>query len=197
MIPASLHTLDQDWTLAVNSLNFPAGEWFWQFMSATKVWYPLYIIILICLISRLGWKRALVVAVSIILTVVACDQLGNLVKDSVARLRPCYDARMLDGGLRILEGRGSFYGFYSAHAANSFGFAAASLQGFKNDKHHSYGLYGWCIFVWALLIAVSRVFAGKHYLGDILTGALVGILLGLTFARLAKYFLSKMITEQE
>ena len=36
--------------------------------------------------------------------------------------------------------------------------------------------------VWAALVSLSRVFLGRHFLGDILVGAAVGLLLGYLFA---------------
>jgi undecaprenyl-diphosphatase len=48
-------------------------------------------------------------------------------------------------------------------------------------------IYAIWMFIWAPLVAISRVFVGKHYLGDVLVGALVGGLAGYAFARLASY----------
>jgi undecaprenyl-diphosphatase len=36
----------------------------------------------------------------------------------------------------------------------------------------------WLLFVWASLVAYSRVYLGVHFPGDILTGALIGIFSG-------------------
>jgi undecaprenyl-diphosphatase len=41
------------------------------------------------------------------------------------------------------------------------------------------------MFIWAVLVAISRIFVGKHYLGDVMVGALVGGLAGYAFARIA------------
>ena len=186
MIGGGLHTLDQDITLALNGLHFAAGDHAWQLFSNVKVWIPLYIIILVYLFRKLGWKKGLIVLLSVVLTVVACDQLGNLVKNAVERLRPCYDARMVDSGLRILEKRGGFFGFYSAHAANAFGLAMCSCMGLRNDYKGSHRAYVSWIFVWATLVSISRVFVGKHYFGDILAGALVGIIIGYILSLIAR-----------
>ena len=37
----------------------------------------------------------------------------------------------------------------------------------------------------ATLVTLSRVFVGKHYLGDVLAGALIGTITGYVFAALA------------
>ena len=187
-----LDGLDRDLTFAINSWHNPVTDSVWQFFSGVKIWYIMYLIIIVFFFIRLGWKKALVVTVSCILFVVACDQFANLVKHAACRLRPMEDADMLARGLNVLEGHGGLYGFFSAHAANSLGFAVCSKIGFMNDRSHNYRIYGIAITVWALLVGVSRVFVGKHYLGDVLVGFAAGLLLGLAFGWMAKLICKKL-----
>jgi undecaprenyl-diphosphatase len=188
----ALHTLDQHITLAINQFHSEWWDAFWQFMSDIQVWFPLYIIVIIMLFVHLGWKKALIVTLSFALTIFVTDQIANLIKDSVTRLRPCYDYNMLSGGLHILEKRSGYFGFFSGHSANAFGFAAVSLIGLRNDRRQRFIGYGAMIYVWATLIALSRVFVGKHYFGDILVGALIGSAIGVIFALAARYFVNKI-----
>ena len=127
------------------------------------------------------------------LTILACDQTAELFKYSVGRLRPCYNLSMVEGGLRILEGRGHLFGFFSAHAADSFG-VAACLGGCMLMKAKGKGRLPLVamLFIWALLVSVSRVFLGKHFVGDVLTGALIGMTYGFIASRMA-IFLSKRL----
>ena len=182
MILDDLQALDERITLVINSLHFEAGDHFWQFFSMAEVWFPLYAAVLFVLVRRLGWKKGLMMVLSLAVTVVACDQIANIVKDSVCRLRPCYNSGMMDAGLHVLEKRGGYYGFFSGHAANAFGFAAASSIAFDTDKNHRYDLYQWLIFIWAALVGLSRIFAGKHYFGDVVVGAIAGFLIGCAVA---------------
>ena len=187
-----LHHIDQDITLVVNSWNSPFTDWLWQLCSDRLVWAPLYALVLFFFFRRLGWKRAVVATVACILTIVACDQLGNLVKNAVQRLRPCWDMNMVDRGLRVLEGKGGKFGFYSAHAANAAGFAICSCRMFRaHDKLHRYRVYGSLMTLWALMVGLSRVFVGKHFLGDVCTGFVVGLILGYAIAELAKVLLNR------
>ena len=192
MIIDSLHTWDQHFTLAINQFHSEWWDAFWQFMSDVQVWFPLYAIVIVMLFVHLGWKKALVVTLSFALTIAVTDQIANLIKDSVTRLRPCYDYNMLSGGLHILEKRSGYFGFFSGHSANAFGFAAVSLIGLRNDRRQRFIGYGAMIYVWATLIALSRVFVGKHYFGDILVGALIGSAIGVIFALAARYFVKKI-----
>lgn len=34
------------------------------------------------------------------------------------------------------------------------------------------------IYSWATLVAISRIFVGKHFLGDVIVGTLVGLAIG-------------------
>ena len=133
-----LHRWDQILTLFMNSFHIPATDQFMMFMSNRDVWFPLYAIIAFFLFKRLGWKKGGISILCMVLTLVLCDQTSNLLKYSVARLRPCYSSQMLFGGLHVLENRGSFFGFFSAHAANAFGLAMCSTVLFRYDKNHTY-----------------------------------------------------------
>lgn len=188
-----LHRLDQDATLFINSFSTPATEQFWMLMSDKTIWIPAYILSAFFLFRRLGWKKAVVVLCSVGLAFGLCDQFSTIVKNSVDRLRPSYSARMLLGGLNVLEGRDGFFGFFSAHAANAFALAMCLIIGFRNDRTHSYnGFYKFAL-IWASLVAVSRIFVGKHYLGDVIVGAAVGLLIGYFIGMLARYIIQTRI----
>lgn len=187
-----IHQLDQQVTLFLNSMHCCISDPVMQFFSNIPVWIPLYVAVVVFLFIRLGWKKALVVTVSLALTFGLCDQFSNLIKDTVGRLRPCHDEWMIDGGLRMLEGKGGLFGFFSAHAANAFGFAICSLRGFRNDSRLRYRGYAWGIFIWAALVSVSRISVGKHYLGDVIIGTVVGLAFGFAMSAAASYIIRKM-----
>ena len=177
-----MEQLDKLITLWINSLHCEATDYLWIFLSDKTVWYPFYVVVAFFIFYRLGWKRGLIAFFSIVLTIVACDQTCNLFKEGVARLRPCCDAWMLENGLHALEGVATWsgpFGFFSAHAANALGFAVSSSRCFKWDKSRSYKVYSTAVTIWACFVALSRVFAGRHFLGDVIVGAIVGVLLGL------------------
>lgn len=181
-----LDQADKDLTLAVNGLNSPFTDAVWQYFSHVQIWYVMYLVIIAFFFIRLGWKKGLIVTVSCILFVLACDQSANLIKNSVLRLRPLEDADMIARGLHVLEKPGGLYGFYSGHAANSLGFAVCSSMGFNNDPGHKYKGYTVLIVTWAVLVGLSRVFVGKHFAGDVLAGFLAGLLLGWLFGWLGQ-----------
>lgn len=189
----AIHHADQDITLLINSWSTPWTDGFWMMMSDKTFWIPAYIICIFFLFKRLGWKRALIVLASVGVAFALCDQFSNLVKHSVSRLRPSYSYRMLKDGLNVLEKRGGFYGFFSAHAANAFATAMCLIIGFRNDNSHTYNAFCKWALIWAALVSVSRIFVGKHYLGDILTGALVGITVGYFVGMATRYLVQRFV----
>lgn len=193
-----LEMLDKEATLAMNISGNAFTDAVMTFSSQVKVWIPLYAIVLGIIIYRMGWKAGLVVTLALVLNVVLSDQLANLVKDSAARTRPCLDSWMTAHGVRVLEGGGGF-GFYSGHAANVFAFASCSLLCFASIRSRKglpgretdtargvfLGVYGTLIFIWATVVSISRVYCGKHFIGDISVGAVSGLITGSLMALVA------------
>lgn len=187
-----IHRFDQDLTLKINGWNSSISDPFWEFMSDIPVWIPMYLLIVLFIIWRLGWKKGLIVVAGALLTFGFCDQFSNIIKEAVARLRPLNDEYMIANGLHILE-KGGKYGFFSAHSANAFGLATSTLIGLRIDRRLRYRGYAAWMYSWATLVAVSRIFVGKHYLGDCLVGMIVGAAAGLAFASLAKLIIKRYI----
>ena len=185
MIPGVLEQLDKAITLAINNLPPPSTDSIWVFLSGTGEWIPLYVLVVALLVWRLGWKKGLVMILTTALCILFVDQFANLIKGAVARLRPACDPEMLERGLRVLipSGGKHSYGFFSAHAGNAMAFAVCSLKALqlgKDAKQRPWkGLcsaYSVFIVIWAVLVGVSRILVGKHFLGDVLTGFAVGLL---------------------
>lgn len=186
-----LELLDKEATLAINTSGGAFTDAVMPVFSQIKIWIPLYLIVLGIVIYRMGWKAGLVVTLALVLNVVCADQLANVVKHAAARLRPCVDPWMTAHGVRVLEGGGGC-GFYSGHAANVFSFAMCSMlclsfirsrkgaMGRESGKNRKIflGIYGSVIFLWAALVSISRVYCGKHFLGDITVGAFSGLITG-------------------
>jgi undecaprenyl-diphosphatase len=90
--------------------------------------------------------------------------LNQLVLLFVHRLRP------YDGGLtHLLIARSADFSFPSDHAIATFAIAAAFLV-------HGMRRLGLMFLAAAALVAFSRVYIGTHYAGDVLGGALIGLL---------------------
>ena len=186
-----VHQFDQQVTLEINSWDSAFTDPIWEFFSDKYVWAPMYMAIIALLIWRLGWKKGLIAVAAALLTFGFCDQFSNVIKDAVGRLRPVNDEFMIASGLHVLE-RGGGFSFFSAHAANSFGLAVSTFMGIKEDKRLRYRGYAGWMFFWASMVSISRVFVGKHYLGDVLVGIIVGAAAGYAFGALARWIMKKI-----
>ena len=218
MFWTKIHNIDQLLTLEINSWHSFITDPIWAFFSDKFVWAPMYAAIIALLILKLGWKRGLMVLAGALLTFAFCDQFSNLIKHAVGRIRPLHDEFMIAQGLHVLE-KGGGYSFFSTHSANSFGLAFSTFVGMKlclcgpgpqggmkpgstvTDTDSPSAMpqwlkaYGWWMFFWAFMVAVSRIFVGKHYLGDVIVGILVGSLAGWIFARLAGWLCKKFMAK--
>ncbi|MBO6161515.1 MAG: phosphatase PAP2 family protein, partial [Bacteroidales bacterium] len=78
-------------------------------------------------------------------------------------------------------------------AANAFAVAICLNIGFRADKTHTYNALYKVTLLWATLVSVSRIFVGKHFLGDVLAGILIGSVIGYFVAMLARHIIRKHI----
>lgn len=163
--------IDSELLLWMNSHHSYFFDHFMYAVSGRWEWIPLYAFLLAVIIWKYRWKSLwIILAVAILITL--SDQLANVFKATVKRPRPCKDPEI--GHLVLLVNdycRGA-YGFVSGHAANSFALAIFISQLFKN-KWVTSGM-----IIWATLVSYSRIYLGVHYPGDVICGAVLGILLG-------------------
>ena len=186
--------IDQDITLWINSFHSAWSDPVWMFFSDVRIWFPAYGIIMVMMVYRLGWKKGLIVILSCILTVVLTDQISYHIKEGLDRLRPYYTTEMLQRGLHWPLNRSSYFGFFSGHASNAFGFAICSFLGFRlNDRTSRYRVYGCGIFLWAILVALSRVMMAAHYFGDVTVGMFFGLAVGLLTAGIAHAVIQRWV----
>lgn len=170
--------LDRNIFLFLNSLNTPWLDQIMRVVSMRVVWIPFYVVMVWLLAVRYG-KRVWIPLVLVPVLILITDQGSGLLKNLVERLRPCHEPD-LAGLVHTVNGRcGGMYGFVSAHASNSFGIAAFTAPLIRKRW------YTWLVVSWALLVSYSRIYLGVHYPGDIIGGALLGILAGAGLAWVA------------
>lgn len=170
---------DQELFLYLNNLGDRRFDNFWLMVSETWIWVPLYVIFLYLLYKQYKLKNLLYILVFIALGVTVSDQLSGIFKYGIARLRPCHEPGLEDL-MREVKCGGQF-GFYSAHASNTF-FIATFMSIMLRNKLK---FLPWILFAWAAMVSYSRIYLGVHYPADILMGAAMGFFIGGFFATLS------------
>lgn len=181
---------DRDLFLYLNGLGTDTFDGFWMFITGKWNAIPLYAILLFLLYKKLGLKQTILTVVVVALMIACTDQLANLFKKVLfLRPRPCHDA-ILSESMRLVKSHcGGRYGYFSAHAASSM--ALAVFLGKLLQPHIKYIIT--FLIVWALSVGYSRIYIGVHYPGDVVTGFVFGILIGLLMYSLQKYVNNKFI----
>lgn len=177
--------LDKTLFLCLNNLGTPTWDFFWLTVTNKLSSIPLYVVLLFLSYRQLGLKKTFFLLVTVGIMIGVTDQLANFFKYGVQRLRPCHDSEV-NTFLRLVKSYcGGKYGYFSAHAANSF--AVATF--FTNLLTSKY--IGTFLLFWAAMVAYSRVYIGVHFPLDIITGTGIGLFLGWLFTKLYIFALQK------
>jgi len=176
--------------LATLSLN-GSGSLFWdgvaRLYTSAYIWIPLALFAILLIIRNIESKKLVLVLLMIALTVVCCDQLSSSVfKPLFHRLRPTRDPFILDMIDTVNGYRGGLYGFCSGHAANSFGLAVFFMWIVRDVK------FGISVGIWAAINSLIRTYIGVHFVGDILVGAILGVVVASLM-----YWIYKLLTSKK
>jgi undecaprenyl-diphosphatase len=98
----------------------------------------------------------------------------EVLRPLIQRPRPCHDETLLATLKLITPDCGGPNGLPSAHASNHFGMSMFLFIAFKEIFRKRY----WILFVWAFFVCYAQVYVGKHFPGDIILGAFIGIITG-------------------
>ena len=170
--------LDSKLFLYLNNLGTPEFDSFWTTLSKVEANILMYLF-LICLFFyvqkiRPKFLNVFCLMFVIVLMITITDQGANLFKDSFQRLRPCYNESIKDSLRLVKENCGGKYGFFSAHASNSFSLAIFFGLLFKNRIRYIILI----TIVYASLISYSRIYLGVHFPIDIIIGSSFGLCVG-------------------
>ena len=179
----SLIELDKALFVFLNALGSESFDSFWLLVTDKKSSIPLYVLLIFYIYKKLSFKDFLKYLVFIVILIFLSDQTSGFFKDYFQRLRPCHDQE-INSFIRIVKvGCGGLYGYFSAHAANTFGLATFFY--FTLNRYSKNFKY---LFLWAIIVSYSRIYIGVHFPIDIIFGAFVGFLLGFIFSYIYNKF---------
>jgi membrane-associated phospholipid phosphatase len=178
--------LDKVLFILINQLLAnPVTDVLMPFITSDTVLRIVYILILVSMLI-FGDRRIRWLVLFSGLTMLLTDQVAaGFLKPLIARPRPC----QVFTDIHLLVSCGAGFSMPSAHAANTFGQAALLSRHIKHS--------GWFLYLFAIMVALSRVFVGVHYPGDILVGAIIGMVIGAIVSGLFRVFSARILKRRK
>lgn len=173
---------DKAMFLFVNRLTNVAGSFltpFFEFITffGDKGWF--FIALGVILLLFLKHRKA---GVCILLAIVLGGLFTNIIlKNAVQRPRPYTVEEFKILWQAVGASKESEFSFPSGHTTSAFACAMAFFLS-KNKK------YSWTLFIFALLVAFSRIYLVVHYTTDVIGGIISGSLAGVI-----AYFITNLI----
>ena len=186
-----MYTFDHDLFLWLNFDGGPVMDTIMKTVSGIWMWIPLYLLIIYLVWRKYGWGSAIVFFVCMVLAIGLSDVISGIFKHSgllkdlwasfPVRLRPMH-TESLQGLIHIPSGGHGHYGTVSGHAATIVSVAWISALAIRKKW------YSLLIAFSVVLICYSRIYLACHFPMDILLGAIVGSISGLSMFFLWKKF---------
>tara|TARA_B100000131_G_C18123947_1_gene613957 strand:- start:3670 stop:4269 length:600 start_codon:yes stop_codon:yes gene_type:complete len=161
--------LDKSILIWIHENHSPLFDSIMPFITNKENWL-LPIFILVILLGFKSGKKGKITLAILTLSIVFTDSIcAQVFKPFFERLRPSHIS--LDG-LNLLVSKGGKYSMPSNHAANVFTISVIITYFFEYLKIP--------MFIFATIIAFSRIYVGVHYPSDVVIGSLFGYLVGWT-----------------
>jgi undecaprenyl-diphosphatase len=181
-----MFNLDQELFYFINNnLHIHALDKIAPYWRSMYFWLPLYVFFISYLLSNFEKKQATIYLLALGLTVGTADVISSrLIKNTVARLRPCND-EAVKPNVKLLVHCGGGYSFTSSHATNHFAAAIFVILTFVGSRKW----LKYSLLAWSASIAFGQVYVGVHYPLDVVCGAFLGSCVGWLGSFLGRRFL--------
>lgn len=187
---ANIMQIEEQFFREINSMagRFELIDWAMITLSSPNTWIIVGLSAFLIILLKRN-QKVMDLFISTLIALAAADLTSfRIIKPLFARERPC---RILEDVNLILNHCGGSYGFTSNHAANAFAVWAilASKLGLRS---------AWSLLALTLAssVALSRVYLGVHFWGDILGGAALGIITAAVVQRLRVETVSSAISQR-
>ena len=169
-----VQNVDRAALLAVNGSDSLFLDAVVHVLTTATTWIPLYLSLFYLVVRNNNTVKRIVIIVGCaglcILFAGAVDDL--IVKPTVARWRPTHDP-VIGTLVDVVNGyRGGKYGFFSAHACNTFSIAIFFSWLVRSN------VLSFTLILWSLVNCWTRLYLGVHFPGDILVGLTWGFIVG-------------------
>jgi len=175
------HLINSVWTTEFLDTLMPV----WR---SKYLWLPFYIFLISFLLINFGKKGGFLFLFALATIAVSDTLSSQIIKKNVQRARPCTDDRIVDlVDLKVKCGGG--YSYTSSHATNHF--ALAFFLIFTLGIRFRW--IKWVLIFWAASISYGQVYVGVHYPLDVISGAMLGMVIGILMATLYGSFREKKL----
>lgn len=188
----TLIQLDRQLLLALNGSESLYLDTLVYTLTTAVTWVPLYVSLFYLVLKN---NDAMVKILLIVASAALCVLLAGTVDDAIVkplveRWRPTHDPQ-IGAVVDLVDGhRGGNYGFFSAHACNTFSIAVFFALLVRSR------LLTFFLVTWSLINCWTRLYLGVHFPGDILVGLLWGGIVGtavyLLYCRISRRFSTGM-----
>ena len=187
-----LQNVDRAALLAVNGSNSLFLDSVVHVLTTATTWIPLYLSLFYIVVKNHNTVQRIAIIVGCaglcILFAGAMDDL--IVKPTVARWRPTHDP-VIGTLVDVVDGyRGGKYGFFSAHACNTFSIAIFFCWLVRSK------VLSFTLVLWSFVNCWTRLYLGVHFPGDILVGLTWGFTVGTSVYFFYLRVLRKMHVEE-
>ena len=187
-----LQNVDRAALLAVNGSNSLFLDSVVHVLTTATTWIPLYLSLFYIVVKNHNTVQRIAIIVGCaglcILFAGAVDDL--IVKPTVARWRPTHDP-VIGTLVDVVDGyRGGKYGFFSAHACNTFSITIFFCWLVRSK------VLSFTLVLWSFVNCWTRLYLGVHFPGDILVGLTWGFTVGTSVYFFYLRVLRKMHVEE-
>ncbi|NNC85438.1 MAG: phosphatase PAP2 family protein, partial [Bacteroidia bacterium] len=113
---STLENMDRELFVFLNGMNNSVADWLMYYTSEKWVWIPFYLLIVLLLFRTYGVKT-LYIILPIVLVITGTDQISVMMKNEIARYRPCHNLELMELVHKVDNHCGGKFGFVSSHSA--------------------------------------------------------------------------------
>lgn len=171
---------DRDLFFAINhGLSNGFFDWLMPILRDRYTWVLLYLFIIVFSIKYYG-KQGVILILFLLMSFGLADFISaSVIKPSVQRIRPCNEIE-IKSKVNNLVDCGTGYSFPSSHASNHFAIAVFLIMMF----YHKWKVILPVGLLWAASIGFAQIYVGVHYPIDIITGSLLGSIIGIGMSKI-------------
>lgn len=187
----TLSDIDTYLLMLLNGSNSSFLDGVMMVVTNGLTWIPLYVALFLLVIKNNESMAQISIVVG---GAIACILLSTILADAIAkplfeRFRPTSDP-FIKYAIDVVDNyRPGKYGFFSAHASNTFSLALYMSLWVRKR------LFTTAMVLWSVINCYSRIYLGVHYPSDILVGLFIGAIIAIATYAICRYIYFRISIE--